>query len=210
MINPRLHSGGYFPFSGALLNHNPVADVNFFYSGKRFGAFLFQSVDLADRSSYVNYMQPGIFVNFEPGTHVRLRGFFGYIFSQTQGFCDPESDYYVAGQLNWQLPNGLRIENTLLFYDYTYNKKLANRFLLEWADEKVRVSVYLWHRIVIDEQFNTASASVALTFPIIKLSKKANLEFTSAYLGYLTENKPDFALRDGFLFTLAVPLSIAE
>jgi hypothetical protein len=204
-ITPRLHSAGYFPFTGALLNHHPVADVNISYENKMFGAFLFQSVDMVDAHSYANYMQPGVFASLKVHRNLRVRTFFGYVFSQTQGFRDSDSDYYTGAQVNWGLSKNFRAENTLLYYDFSHSKKVANRLLLEWSSGKFRVSLYVWQRTVLDEPFNSTSAALALAFPIIKLSKKVSLEFTSSYMGYLCRTKPDFALQKGVFFTLALP-----
>lgn len=210
VLNPRMHSSGYFPFTGALLNRNPVFDVNLFYEKKGFGFFLFQSFDLADRHSYVNYLQPGVFATLRFNTQVRVRAFFGYIFSQTQSFRDPDSDYYAALQLNWQLLPGFRIENTLLYYDYTTNKKVANRILLEWAPGKVRISGYLWSRSVLEDGTTAVSGALAVTFPVIRLSRRTSVELTTTYMGYLTESKPDFALGDGAFVTVAVPMNLGR
>jgi hypothetical protein len=209
-INPRLHSSGYFPFTGALLNNNPVADVNIFYERKAFGFFVFQSVDLADRHSYANYLQPGVFASWKIQPNLRIRAFFGYIFSQTQGFHDPESDFYSALGVNWVLSPHFRVENTLLFYDFSANKKLADRVLLEYSAGKFRASLYVWQRTVVDQESSSTSAAFAITFPIIKLSKTANIELTTSYMGYLSENKPDFAQQRGAFVTLAVPLNLGQ
>lgn len=207
IINPRLHTSGYFPFTGALLNRNPVFDVNIFFEKGAFGFFVFQSFDLADRHSYVNYLQPGVFGTLRFTPNLRIRAFFGYVFSQTQGFRDPDSDYYASLQLNWVLWKEFRIENTLLYYDYTVNSdKLANRLLMEWAPGKVRISGYVWQRTVLEEGAGATSGALAITFPIVKVSKRTSLELTTTYMGYLTDHKPDFALQDGLFFTLAVPV----
>lgn len=65
--------------------------------------------------------------------------------------------------------------------------------------------LYVWQRTVLDDPFNSTSAALAVTFPIIRLSKKVSVEFTSSYMGYLSKTKPDFALQKGAFFTLAVP-----
>ncbi len=143
-IIPRMHSAGYFPFTGALLNHNPVADVNLFFEGKNWGFFVFQSSDLKDYHSYANYLQPGLFATKMLGPKMRLRAFVAYVFGQTTGFIDDDSDYYVDAQLNWSLPGSIRMENTLLFYDLTIGKKLASRFLVEWSPGNFRAGLYVW------------------------------------------------------------------
>jgi len=208
IINPRLHSAGYFPFTGAMLNRDPVFDVNIFFERKRYGFFVFQSVDLVDRKSYVNYLQPGIFATCWINPKVRIRTFFGYIFSQTDGFSDSTSDYYAAVQGSWTISDKVRIENTLLFYDLTLGTKLANRLLVSWAIGKFKADFYLWDRVVMGEKAHALSGSVGLTGPELKLSRKTSVLLTASYMGYITEHRPSFALGDGFLFTLAVPVNV--
>lgn len=207
-IHPRVHSAAYLPFSGALLNHNAVVDVNVYYEKKAFGFFLFQSVDLVDRHSHGNYFQPGVFASFRVQPSVRVRGIFGYVFSQTQGFRDSDSDYYGLTVVNWGISRRLRLENALQFYDYFVGKKLSDRLLVEWSSRKFRAGLYLWHRVVLDEHSRSTSGAVFITFPISKLGKRASIELTSSYMGYLSAVKPDFALQNGLLFTLAVPITV--
>ena len=206
-IYPRLHSAGYFPFTGALLNQNPVADVNVFYERKSLGFFVFQSLDLKDRHSYANYFQPGVFATWRMHPAFKVRGFFGYIFSQARGFRDADSDYYAAATLYWDPSKHLSIQHTVLFYDYNIQRKLANRLLISCAYSKFKVDLFLWSRTVLVEKCQAISASLAITFPIIKVGEKTSIHITSAYMRYLTSYKPSFALDDGFIFTLGVPVN---
>lgn len=207
-ILPRLHSAGYFPFTGALLNHSPVFDVNVFYERKSLGFFVFQSLDLKDRHSYANYFQPGVFATWRLHQTFKVRGFFGYIFSQTQGFRDPnDSDYYAAATMYWDPARHLSIQNTVLFYDYNIQRKLANRLLISITYPKIKVDAFLWNRAVLVEKKHAISASLALTYPI-KINDKVSIQLTGAYMRYLTKYKPSFALDDGFIFTLGVPVNV--
>lgn len=207
-INPRFHSAGYFPFTGALLNLNPVADVTFFYEKERFGFFLFQSVDLADRHSFANYFQPGVFASFNVHRSLRIRTIFGYVFSQTQGFRDADSDFYALAMVNWRMSKHIRLENSLQFYDYSNRTKLADRVLLEWSSGKFRTALFLWQRVVLEDGFSSTSAALSLTISIIELGEKGTLDLTSSYMGFLSARKPDFALRNGFFLTVAVPITL--
>jgi hypothetical protein len=214
-IYPRLHSAGYFPFTGSLLNHNPVADVNVFYEKRSrpgasgaVGFFLFQSFDLKDRHSYANYFQPGFFATLNVHPTFKIRGFFGYIFSQTQSFKDPGSDYYAATSFYWDPTKHLSIQNTVLFYDYTVQRKLANRVLVSISYPKFKVDMFLWNRAVLAEKKQAVSASVAVTFPIIKLTDKASIHLTTSYMRYLTTYRPSYALDDGFIVTLGAPINV--
>lgn len=209
-ITPRLNSAGHFPFTGALLNTNINADVNIFFEYKQYGFFIFQSIDLEDRYSYVNYLQPGIFRKFQLASAFQLGVFVGYVFSQTSGFRDKESDYYAAAVGYWTINDQLKVENTTLFFDLSQSAKLANRLLMSLKVRSFTFDFYLWHRVVFEETIHATSGSVAVNFPKLKISDICSFQITFSYQGYLTETKPDFAMRDGFLLSLAIPLALKK
>jgi hypothetical protein len=60
----------------------------------------------------------------------------------------------------------------------------------------------------LDEGIHATSASFGFTFPIVEVSPKALLQMTSSYQRYLTKDRPSYALREGVLFTLALPISV--
>lgn len=206
IVTPRINSAGHFPFTGSLINRNLNGDINIFYSRRTLGFFIFKSYDLVDSHSAVHYFQPGVFLNIPIQSTFKLRTVFGYLFSQTTEFRDADSDYYAALALYWDVTPRVKIEHTALWYDCTINSKLANRFLVSWESKKIRIDLYVWHRLVIGEQTQALSSSLAITYPKIKINKNVSLHLTTSYLGYLTNAKPDFALRDGFLLTMAVPV----
>lgn len=207
VVTPRINSTGHFPFTGSLINHHINADVNVFFNSRYFGFFVFKSHDLQEAHSIVNYLQPGVFANINLSSNFKVRTFFGYLLSQANGFRDADSDYYTAATFYWTMGNGFRIENTALFYDLNLGTKLADRFLLVWEKGKFRTDLYLWHRVILEADNHATSAMIGVTFPPIKISNHASLLFTSSYQNYLTENKPSYALRNGFLFSLAMPIS---
>ncbi|MCB0489693.1 MAG: hypothetical protein R2820_00510 [Cyclobacteriaceae bacterium] len=209
VISPRLNSTGHFPFTGALINHHLNADINIFYDRHPVGFFLFKSQDLQEKS-IVNYLQPGVFATVKLSPQLKVRGFFGYLLSQAEGFRDEDSDYYTAATVYWEIAPGFRLENTALFYDLTLGTKLAERLLLSYQVKKYKLDLYVWHRMVLDEGDHSTSAMLAFTFPQIKLSDKTTLLFTSSYQSYLTTNRPGFALKNGFLFSLAMPITVLE
>lgn len=208
VITPRMNSTGHFPFSGSLLNYHLNADINTFYERNHFGFFIFKSFDLADNHSYVNYLQPGLFATVNLNDRLKVRGFFGYIFNQTTHFRDHDSDYYLATAFYFNLSPKIQLENTVLYYDYNINKKLANRFVLTWTQKKFSTSLYVWERIVFEEEQFATSVSLAVTFPTLKLSDRFSLKLTSSYWRYLTSTQPSYALKEGLLFTLAVPVEV--
>lgn len=210
VITPRFNSTGHFPYSGALINRHINVDLNVFYEYRDCGFFIFKSQDLKDPHSIVNYLQPGIFRKLEFSRQVQIRLFLGYVFSQTNAFRDKEdSDYFTAAVAYWTLNDRLRLENTALFLDLTHAAKLANRLLIKWTLPKgFRVDIYLWERVVFVESTHATSSSLALNFPQIRLSPSVSIQSTFSYQRYLTKTRPGYALRDGFLLSVAVPLEM--
>jgi hypothetical protein len=207
VITPRFNSAGFFPFSGALINDHINFDLNIFYENKGYGFFLFKSVDLADAHSIVNYLQPGVFKKINISSTLYLRAFVGYVFSQTTEFRDKDSDYFASLAGYWAISEKLKVENTALFFDLGQSAKLANRLLVTYQLEKFRFDFYVWQRIVFDNNQYATSASLAINLPKIKLTEGWHIQNTISYQGYLTEMKPDWAMRQGFLLSVAFPIS---
>lgn len=207
VISPRFNSAGHFPFTGSLLNTNLNFDINVFYEHKNNGFFLFKSVDLVDSRSGVNYFQPGVFHKFNLTQKFYMRAFVGYLFSQTTGFRDKDSDYYTAATFYYTIHDNLKVENTALFFDLTQTQKLANRLLISYLSKGFKFDLYLWHRWEIPNSFHATSACAAVSLPKIKLSDAASVVATVSYQGYLSAAKPDYALQNGWLVSLAFPIT---
>ncbi|MBS1505755.1 MAG: hypothetical protein JSS79_03820 [Bacteroidetes bacterium] len=208
VITPRFNSAGHFPFTGSLLNTNLNFDLNIFYERKRNGFFLFKSVDLVDPHSGVNYFQPGIFHRFEFSSKVQMRTFFGYLFSQTQGFRDNDSDYYTAASVYWAIRENLKVENTALFFDLSQSSKLADRLLVSYFNEGFKIDLYVWHRWEWASQSHATSASLAIGFPKIKITRSLSIANTISYQGYLSAEKPSYAMQKGLLISVAFPINV--
>jgi hypothetical protein len=209
-ITPRFNSAGHFPFSGALLNKNLNFDTNIYFEYKKNGFFIFKSIDLQDKRSFINYLQPGVFRKFQLSPKLKLGTFFGYVFNQTREWRDPDSDYFTAAVLYWTIHDRLKFESTSLFFDLSQSVKLANRFLVNYKVKKFQFDAYVWHRVVFDSNTHAISASLAVNFPIIRLTDKIAIQNTVSYQGYLTSSKPDFAMRKGLLISVAFPITISE
>ncbi len=206
VITPRLHSIGFFPFTGAVLNHHPSADLNIYFQQRKYGFFLYQSADLLDRHSFVNYLQPGVFRSFQVSRRLEARLFLSYICSQSAGWFDRYSDYVVAPAFYWTVSPSLKLESTTLFFDLTQGAKVATRARVMYDWRGFRFESFLWYRAVFSEQGGALSASVGISLPRAALAPHVFVQTTISYMGYVTEKKPDFAARDGLLFTLAMPM----
>ncbi len=136
-----------------------------------------------------------------------MRVFLGYVFSQARSFRDPDSDSYAAPVIYWTISSSLKLENCSLFYDLRSSPKLANRVKLMWTIRSFRFDAFMWQRWVIENDQHATSASLAMILPGFRISDSAEVELSISYQGYVTRAKPEFALRDGFLFTLAATIN---
>jgi hypothetical protein len=213
IVTTRLHSVSHFPFSGSYINRHLNVDLNLFYERNRIGAFLFKAQDLEDKHGIVNYFQPGIFKRFPAGKNLTFTVFGGYLFNQTAGFSDKDSDVWTALGTTWNISNHFKIENTALFFNVTkteLNSQWANRTVISAIYRDFKFDLYIWHNIVFKTNFQFTSAALALNFPKIHLSDKIKIQNSFSYQSYLSENKPSWAMRHGFLFSIAVPIQISS
>lgn len=210
-ITTRLHSISHFPFTGSFLNRHLNADINIYYEKNRTGFFLFKAQDLEEKHGFVNYLQPGIFKRFPVGQKVTLSLFGGYIFNQINGFNDNDSDVWGAFNTSYAINPHFRIENTALFFNLTkaeLHPQWANRTVFSALYRDFKFDLYVWHNIVFETNFQFTSGAVAISFPHIELNDKIKIRNSFMYQSYLSENKPSWAMRNGFLFTIAVPIQI--
>ena len=211
IISPRLNSSGYFPFTGALLNHNANFDFTVALEKNNFGFFLFQSFDLQDNKSYINYFQPAVFKKFPVGKKLKLGVYAGYLFSQTNSFSDKgESDYFGALSQHWDINKKLRLENTMLFGELVIQPKLINRLQLIYKLKKVKFNFYLHERALFEVKDFSTSGAISIDLPKLKIADKLSAQATITYQSYLTKHRPGYALKDGFLFSLAFPIDISK
>ena len=206
-IVPRLNSAGYFPFTGALLNHNTNFDVNFVYQNQAFGFLLFKSLDLKESKSAINYLQTALFKQFSASKTISFGVYAGYVFSQTQAFRDKrDSDYFGAMTFYWNLNPRLRLENIALYSDITIQQKIVNRLLLFYTINDFRFDLSIHERVVFETLNWSTTAVLGVNFPKLKLTEHLSAQTTITYQNYLTNARPDFALKNGFLFSLSFPL----
>ena len=211
IFSPRLNSAGYFLFTGALLNHNANFDLTVAFEKNNYGFFLFQSFDLEDKRSYINYFQPAVFKKFSLGKSLKIGVYAGYLFSQTHSFSDKgESDYFGALSQHWDVNKRIRVENTMLFGDLTLQPKLVNRLMVIYKVRKIKLDLYLHERALFQVKDLSTSAAMAVELPMLKIADKLSVQATITYQRYLTKHRPEYALKDGILFSLAFPIDISK
>lgn len=211
IILPRVNSAGYFPFTGAVLNHNVNFDFTVDLEKANRGFILFQSFDLQNKNSPINYFQPCVFEKFPVGASLSIGVYFGYLFSQMYGFSDKgESDYFGALTQNWTISKKLRLENTMLFGNLTTQMNLVNRMELLYTLDKFSVDFYLHERVVFETKDLSTSGAIAVNLPRVKLADKLFALATLTYNNYLSKNRPSYALENGFFFSLAFPIDLSK
>ncbi len=212
-ITTRLHSTSHFPYTGSFINRHLNADINIYYEKNRVGFFLFKAQDLEEKHGFVNYLQPGVFKRFAVGQKLTLSFFGGYLFNQINGFNDNDSDVWGAFNANYVINPHFKIENTALFFNLTKSElhpQWANRTVFSAMYNDFKFDLYVWHNIAFETNFQFTSGAVAINFPHIALSEKVKIRNSFMYQSYLSDNKPSWAMSNGFLFSIAVPIQISN
>ena len=80
--------------------------------------------------------------------------------------------------------------------------------LLSYQLKQFKFDLYVWQRVVFESNTYATSASLAINLPRIKLTDALYIQNTVSYQGYLTKEKPDWAMRNGLLVSVAFPITI--
>ena len=206
-VRTRFHSLTYFPYSGAFLAKNFNFDVNVNFEVKSYGVFLFRSTDLEDSKSIANYLQPGVYKNFAITPNLKVGPYAGYVFSQTGVFKDADSDFWSAIIATWTPVPRVTIENTLIAFNLSAHTSAVNRLFVNYQVNGFRFDVFLWERVSWEPRNYSTSMSVGVNFPLVKLGEHFSIQNSISYQSYLTRNKPDFAMKQGVLFSVIVPFT---
>jgi hypothetical protein len=211
ILTTKLHSTGHFPYSGSLLNHHVNGDVSLFFQKQNWGFFVFKALDFEDLQSDVNYLQTAVFRKTNLTRSFSLTPYAGYLFLQNRAFADFGSDVFMALSTTVESQN-LMIENTTLItnvFNKGYQRAMANRMEIRYAFKPMHVSWFIWHNMGLpDNGKQTLSTALAFRFPKVRWLAKIPLQSTLLFQSYLSNYKPDYAMRRGVVFSCVFPVAL--
>lgn len=208
-ITPKLHSAGYFQYSGVLFNYHPNIELNVTVNYKQFGAFVTKYHDFIDSHSSVNYTTAGLYGSVQLSQQVKVTPYAGYFFAQKHSFMDKASDMWAGLVIRLTIRENIWIENTTLVSNLLHHMattSLANRLNATLMIGKFRLDSYAWYAHSMHTALHGASTGFAVTSPKWALSQAVSIKAQVTLLQQLTQERPAGAYERGVLVSLIVPI----
>ena len=212
-ITPKLHSAGYFQYSGALFNYHPNIELNVTVDYKRLGAFITKYHDFVDSHSPVNYTTVGLYGSVEIGPQVKVTPYAGYFFAQKHSFMDKASDLWGGLVIRLTISENFWIENTTLvssLLHHTATTSFANRLNVALMVGKFRLDSYAWYAHSMHTTLHGASTGLAVTSPKWVLSQTVSIKAQVTLLQQITQDRPVGAYEHGLIVSLIVPIECSK
>src|SRR6185295_10160049 len=83
-LNVRLHTVGYFAFTGRIISTNPAFDFMYTYDRKKWGFTVFKAFDLYDHNSSNNFMLAMLRKSFKINSRLTFTPHIGTILEQSK------------------------------------------------------------------------------------------------------------------------------
>jgi len=212
-ITPKLHSAGYFQYSGTLLNYHPNIELNVTVNYKRLGAFITKYHDFVDSHSSVNYTTVGLYGSVQIGPQVKVTTYAGYFFAQKHSFMDKASDLWGGLVIKLTMSENIWIENTSLVSNllhHTSAMSLANRLNGTLMIRKFRLDTYAWYSHSMHSALQGVSTGFAVTSPEWAVSRTVAMKVQVSFLQQITHEWPAGAHERGLLASLIVPIKCSK
>lgn len=213
VITPKLHSAGYFPYSGACFNYHPNIELNVTARYREVGAFVTKYFDFVDSRSSVNYTTVGLFGSVHINPRLKVTPYAGYFFAQKHSFMDKASDMWACLMIRLTISERFWIENTSLVTNlmhHTATAGLVNRINAAVMIGKFRLDSYTFYTHSMHTSLHGVSASFAVTSPEWTLSHTVSLKVQASFLQQITDEWPEGAHERGFFMSLIVPIDIGS
>ena len=208
-ITPKLHSAGYFQYSGALFNYHPNIELNVTVNYKQLGAFITKYYDFVDSHSSLNYTTVGLYGSVHIGPQIKVTPYAGYFFAQKHSVMDKGSDLWAGLVIRLTISENIWIENTTLVSNllhHTATTSLANRVNAALMVGKFRLDSYAWYAHSMHTALHGVSTGLALTSPEWTLSQVVSIKAQVTFLQQITQERPAGAYERGVLVSLIVPI----
>ncbi len=208
-ITPKLHSAGYFQYSGALYNYHPNIELNVTVNYRQLGAFITKYHDFVDSHSSVNYTTVGLYGSVQINQRVKVTPYAGYFFAQKHSFMDKASDLWAGLVIRLTISKSIWIENTTLVSNLLHHSSttsMANRLNATLMIGKFRLDSYAWYAHSMHTALHGASTGFAVTSPEWALSQAVSMKAQVTLLQQITHERPAGAYERGLVVSLIVPI----
>jgi len=208
-LTTRLHTMGYFSFTGRIISPNPALDFFYTYDRKQWGFVVFKAFDLYDHTTSNNFTLAMFRKNFKITDRLTISPQIGTILEQSFSFADKGSDIASIIITSYRVSNNLTVDQTMIFGNLVVDqaeRDWFNRVRFLYTNGHWDVTALFWHNNKLIDHDNSEyfSTGINVYYSRIKMSEHFLL---SAGVSGLTmpcsTNKGEYPQRNGVFFTLA-------
>ncbi len=204
----RVHSLGFFSYTGRLISDNPAADIYFNYNrSNKWGLNVFKAFDLYDHTSDNNFMMMMVNRNFPISKKLSVNLYGGAVLEQTHHFAGHGSDVVVNVISSYKLSPHLTLDHTALFGNLIIEKAntdWVNRVRLLYSKNHIDVTAWSWFNNKIIDQTKYSSVGLSLYYSRIPLSDRWKISTGVTGLVMLnTSDENKCPEKNGMLLTIA-------
>ncbi len=208
-LNMRLHTVGYFSFTGRIISPNPALDFFYTYDRKQWGFVMFKAFDLYDHTTSNNFMLAMFRKNFNLGKRLTVTPQVGAILEQSYSFADKGSDVASIIITSYKISNTLTIDQTMILGNLVVDpqeRDMANRIRLLYSKNHWDLTWLMWHNNKLIDHDNSEyfSCGINVYYSRIKVSDHFLISagVSGVRMNY-TNDEAAYPMRNGVFFTLA-------
>lgn len=207
-LNLRIHSMGFFSFTGRLISDNPATDVYFNYTRSNgFGFQVFKAVDLLDAHSDNNFALGLVFKHFVINKKLTITPYFGGVLDQHHSVADHGSDFVGQLATTLKLTPHFSIDHIALFPSLVLMHEDAdwiNRVRVMYTSKHLDVTLWGWNNNKVMDETGYSTAGMSVYYNRIPVNEKWMLGMGVTGLKVLqTSDLVNCPRKDGILLTIA-------
>lgn len=209
-ITSRLHSLGFFSYSGRVVSNNPAYDFNLTWERKNWGALVFKAQDLRDHRTSNNFALAMVYRNLALGKKLTITPYLGAVLDQSRSVADRGSDFAFILNIRWSVTRHFTIDQSILVSNLALERRsldCVSRIRFLYSQKHIDLGTWLWHNNRIFDNSEYFSAAANMAFNRIHVSDWLDLGAgVTAFSMLRTSDPGTYPLRKGLNFTLTAML----
>jgi hypothetical protein len=207
-ITSRIHSMGFFSYTGRLISDYPAMDLYFNYNySNKWGLSAFKVVDLIDSKSGNNFFLFLANKNFILTKRLNMNFYGGFILEQVHHFADHGSDFTANITTTYKLSKHITIDHTAMLGNLVLERSYAdwvNRFRILYSSRHIDLTAYGWLNNKVFDNSSYSSAGLSVYYTRIPISERITIGGGITGLLMATSSDPaSCPKKNGVLFTVA-------
>ncbi len=208
-LTTRLHTMGYFSFTGRIISPNPALDFFYTYDRKQWGFSAFRAFDLYDHTTSNNFMFAMLRKSFKINNRWTITPHIATILEQSNSVADKGSDISSIIITSYKVSSNLTIDQTMIFGNLVFDSQERdwfNRVRFLYSKDHWDVTLLFWHNNKLIDHDNSEYFSSGLNIYYSRIKVTDHFMLSAGVSGLVmpySTVESTYPKRNGVFFTLA-------